>query len=307
MVQSKQELRDLFSEAQIEPNPTLGQNFLIDQNLMRLLVDKANLQPNDTVLEVGAGTGSLTELLAEHCGGVVAVEIDRNLAKIAQKKLSDKPNVELFCQNVFFESKLEMGLAIKLTDNLSRLGGRLLLVANLPYSLASPLLIECICGSLSFGQMYFTVQREVADRILSTHGRKSYGLLSVIFQAAGRVKRLRNLPPSVFWPEPAVDSTMLSWIRATEESAQVFTDATALGSNTPLSIDDLLTVREIARVFLRHRRKKISSCINLKQESSLTVSDLRRAMELTSTDPNLRGEQLPVPHYIALAQAVNSR
>ena len=104
MVQSKQELRDLLDRARIELRPNLGQNFLIDQNLMHLLVNRANLQPDDTVLEVGAATGSLTELLCEQAGAVVAVEIDRRLIEIAKQKLSGRDNADLLCRNMPYSS-----------------------------------------------------------------------------------------------------------------------------------------------------------------------------------------------------------
>ena len=307
MVQSKQELRDLLDGAGIEPRPNLGQNFLIDQNLMHLLVDKANLRPDDTVLEVGSATGSLTELLAEKCGAVIAVEIDQRLMKIAKQRLSGRDNVTLLCRDVLFDSKLDMTVALRLTDNLASLGGRLLLVANLPYNVASRLLVECICGELPFTQLYFTVQREVAERILAPAGTKTYGLMSILFQASGRVKRLRKLPPSVFWPRPEVDSAMLAWARATEETTAVLSGKGTMGSNLPLAIDDLIALREVAKVLLHYRRKKISSCIALKQESPLRVSNLNRALAITDIDPTLRGEQLSPEQYVALAQAVNMR
>ena len=307
MVQSKQELRDLLERAGLQPRPNLGQNFLIDQNLMHLLVKKAQLQPNDTVLEVGAATGSLTELLAEQAGAVVAVEIDRQLFKIAKQRLSDLKNVDLLRCDALFESKLDMSVVIKLTQHLGHLGGRLLLVANLPYSIASCLLIECICGELPFTQLFFTVQHEVAQRIVARPGSNTFGLMSIVFQAAGQVKHLRKLPPSVFWPQPEIDSAMLAWTRANENAPTSLSGQGTVGSNIPLTIDDLNTTREIAKVLLHHRRKKISSCIALKQDSPLRITDLNRALDLTKIDPNLRGEQLSVEQYVALAQAVNIR
>ena len=305
MVQSKQELCNLLDSAGITPRANLGQNFLIDQNLMQLLVANAKVQPDDTVLEVGAATGSLTELLAEQSGAVVAVEIDRRLMKIAKQRLSVRDNVDLLRCDALFGSKLDMNMALKLTDHLARLGGRLLLVANLPYSIASRLLIECICGELPFTELFFTVQHEVGQRIVAAPRSKNYGLMSIVFQASGRVKRLRKLPPSVFWPEPDVDSAMLSWTRTNETSPATPSSPGAVGASVPLTIDDLNTTREVAKVLLGYRRKKISSCISLKQNSPLRITDLNRALDLVQIDPNLRGEQLSVEQYVALARAIN--
>lgn len=307
MVQSKNELRDLLDQARIDPRPRLGQNFLIDGNLMNLLVQTAQLTPEDTILEVGAGTGSLTQLLATSSAAVVAVEVDHRLAEIAAQQLSSFSNVELLCHNALQDSRLSMDITLKLTANLARLGGRLLLVANLPYNIASPLLVDCICGELPFSELYFTVQREVADRILSTKGRRNYGLLSIIFRSSGRVQRIRNVTPLAFWPSPNVDSTMVSWIRATEDTLAAPDSRKGSGATAPLSTEDLLTVREVAKVLFHYRRKKISSAIALKQDSPLTITDLNRALAVTGIDPNLRAEQLTIDHYIALARAVNAR
>lgn len=300
MVQSKQELRDLLASADAQPRSSLGQHFLIDQNLIQLLVTEANLHPDDTVLEIGAGTGSLTESLAARAGTVVAVEIDVRLAKIARRQLANFPNVQLLCQDALFESKLDLGLTMKLTDSLARLGGRLLLVANLPYNLASPVLIECICGELPFEQMYFTVQKEVGQRIMSPPRKKTYGLMSILFQGTGRVRRLRKLPPSVFWPEPEVDSMMMAWSRATEHTAQGDLQAGQL----PLTIAELSNLREVAKVLFRHRRKKIGTSIELKQESPLTLTSLKRALARSGIDTNLRAEQLTVQQFVCLAEVL---
>ena len=305
MFQSKQELRELLEKERIQLRGNLGQNFLIDQNLMELLVKRANLAKDDTVLEVGVGTGSLTELLAEQCGSVVGVEVDSRLLKIARKRLKGRDNVELLGRNALFDSKLDMTVALKLATNLGRLGGRLLLVANLPYNVASPLLIECICGELPFCQMYFTVQLEVAERMLAGPGSKRYGLLSIVFQAGGQVRRMRKLGAGVFWPKPEVESAMMAWVRARETGGVGLSGRGVVGSKLALSIENLVTVREISRVLLHYRRKKISTCIALKQESPLTVNDLKRALAVTGVDPNLRGEQLSVEQYVALAYEVN--
>ena len=295
----------MLASADAQPRTSLGQHFLIDMNLMQLLVKEVNLDGNDTVLEVGTGTGSLTELLAEQAGSVISVEIDPRLAKIARSQLSRFSNVQVLCQDALFESRLDLGLAMKLTESLAKLGGRLSLVANLPYNLASPLLLECICGELPFEQMYFTVQKEVGERILSVPRKKTYGIMSIIFQGAGRVKRIRKLPPSVFWPEPEVDSMMMAWLRTTERNADAPHESGQVGSTVPLTTVELLNLREAAKVLLRHRRKKISTSIELKQDSPLTLNNLKRALEAADIDVNLRGEQLTVAQFIKLARALS--
>ncbi len=295
----------MLDSADAKPRSSLGQHFLIDMNLMHLLVKEAHLEGSDTVLEVGTGTGSLTELLGEQAGTVVSVEIDQRLAKIARSQLSRFSNVQVLCQDALVESKLNLGLAMKITESLAKLGGRLLLVANLPYNLASPVLLECICGELPFEQMYFTVQKEVGERIMSVPRKKTYGIMSIVFQGAGRARRLRKLAPPVFWPEPEVESMMMGWVRTTERNAEDPHESGQVGSAIPLSTAELFNLREAAKVLLRHRRKKIGTSIKLKQDSPLTLNNLRRALGARRIDTNLRGEQLTVEEFIDLAQTLS--
>ena len=183
-MQSKHQIRELIDSAGVRPNKRFGQNFLIDLNLMRLLIDTAIIQNNDVVLEIGPGTGSLTLGIAEKAGYCVSVEIDPVLANIAKGQLADKSNVEIIAADAL-KNKFEINPVVIDALNRARAihNGRLLLVSNLPYIAATPLIINLITGPIIADAMFVTVQKEVADRMNSQAGIKDYGILSILMAA----------------------------------------------------------------------------------------------------------------------------
>jgi 16S rRNA (adenine1518-N6/adenine1519-N6)-dimethyltransferase len=221
-MQTKQQIQQLLASAGVEPNKRLGQHFLVDLNLMRLLVDNANIGNNDIVLEVGCGTGSLTQALAERAGKVIAVEMDETLAKIAAGELATAGNVEVFNADIL-ENKNTINRTISGAIELARKKqlGRFLLVSNLPYSVASPLMMNLIIGPIVTDAIYVTVQKEVAGRMTATPGDKHYGTLSIHLAATGEVKTERALKPTVFWPQPQVSSAMISFVRKAEKAGHI--------------------------------------------------------------------------------------
>jgi len=174
-MQTKRQIAQLLAAAGVSPNRRLGQHFLVDLNLMRLLLDSAQPGPGDVVLEVGCGTGSLTEALAERAGAVVAVEIDRTLASIVASRLADR--------------------------------------ANLPYDVACPVIVHLVKGPPAADAMFVTVQKEVAERMTAAPGGRHYGSVSILLGATGSAHTLRTLGPGVFWPPPKVDSALVAFTR----------------------------------------------------------------------------------------------
>ena len=172
-MQSKHQICQLLESAGVRPNKRFGQHFLIDLNLMRLLIDTADIQKNDVVLEVGPATGSLTEAISEKAGFCVAVEIDAILADIARTQLADKTNVEIITADAL-KNKFEINPAVIDALNRARAvhNGRLLLVANLPYVAATPLMLNLITGEIVADAMFVAVQKEVADRMTAIRRHK---------------------------------------------------------------------------------------------------------------------------------------
>lgn len=202
-MQTLSEIRALLASRGLRPRRRFGQNFLHDQNLLRRLVDAAGIAPGDLVLEIGPGTGTLTEALLERGAEVVACEIDRDLAELVADRLGDR--ITLLRGDC-----LEKGRKLA-ADVRAALGDRpFRLVANLPYQVASPLMSALLIDHPGCLGQYVTIQREVADRLLAGPGTKAWGPLGVIVQALAEVERLANLPPTCFWPAPQVTSAMAS-------------------------------------------------------------------------------------------------
>jgi 16S rRNA (adenine1518-N6/adenine1519-N6)-dimethyltransferase len=209
--QTQSEIRRLLAEAQLTPQHRYGQHFLIDLNLMRKLVDAAELDTADTVLEVGAGTGSLTEILLD-CGvRVVAVEIDHGLQGILRRRLAGRPGFALVQGDALGGKHRVNPLVIKvLNERPPKPGGAYKLVANLPYQIATPLLMDLLVGAPRFERLTCTIQREVGERLAAAPRTENYGVVSVVVQTVADLMPLAIIPASAFWPRPQVESVMIT-------------------------------------------------------------------------------------------------
>lgn len=286
-MQTKRQIQHLLSSAGVSPNRRLGQHFLIDLNLMRLLVDSADIRRDDIVLEVGCGTGSLTEALAEKAGKVIAVEVDRNLAAIAERQLAETNNVELINTDIL-EGKHTLSRTV--IDAFARARrqcpGRVLLVANLPYNVASPVTMNLVTGPTIADAMYVTVQKEVARRMTAGPASDDYGTLSILLAATGDVGTIRTLKPAVFWPRPQVDSAVVGFVRRPEKAKR---------------IANMTLFTETVHFFMGHRRKTLMACTRLARERLAGFADWPEIFEQCRIDPKSRPEQLAAEDYIALA------
>lgn len=206
MAQTKQEIEAILEQAGSRPRHQFGQNFMIDQNLVRLVAEAGELTARDTVIEVGPGTGTLTEELLERAGSVVAVEIDRDLAAVLRNGFASRPQFTLI-EGDALSGKHAINPQLLAVVDKSRAGGNLKLVANLPYNIASPLIIELLIGGTQL--LAFTVQKEVALRLVASPNSNDYGPLSIMAQMLAKVEILRTLGPRVFWPAPKIDSALV--------------------------------------------------------------------------------------------------
>ena len=286
-MQTKSQIRELLAAAGVMPKRKFGQHFLVDLNLVRLLIDAAKIRSDDVVLEVGCGTGSMTQLLAERAGAVVTVEIDRTLAGIAGAQLAGLDNVELVGSDALSNKGALNPLVVDALDRARGTNpGRLLLVANLPYDVASALMVNLVKGPVVADEMVVTVQKEVADRMEARPGGKGYGGLSIFLAVTGCAETLRVLKPSVFWPPPGVDSAIVHFVRDEARCRQ---------------IEDMALFSDVVGLFIGHRRKMLRACAKHAGDS-LGDRDLWMGLfEACRIDPSQRPESLAPDQYVALA------
>ncbi|MHC5183755.1 MAG: ribosomal RNA small subunit methyltransferase A [Planctomycetota bacterium] len=206
-MQTKQDIERLLAGAGTQPKHRLGQNFLIDLNLMRMLIQTAHLNEQDVVLEVGTGTGSFSQGIAAQCGRLITVEYDTTLFNIAKSQFSRFGNIIQFNMDVL-ENKnaIQQEVLDAIESARDEFRGRFLLVANLPYNVGSSVMANLISGPVTADGMFVTIQKEVADRMAASPCNADYGTLSILMGATGTVRVLKKLPASVFWPRPQVES-----------------------------------------------------------------------------------------------------
>jgi len=284
------EIKALLAEAGLRPQKRYGQHFLIDGNLMRMLVDAADLGPADTVLEVGPGVGNLTELLAERAGWVVAVEIDPAVAEVAGRRLAGAQNLDLVVRDILADKHTIAPEVLDLAETRRRkLGGLLKLVANLPYQAATPLVAELVLRDPPLERLVFTVQEEVAARFAAEPGTADYGPVGVIVQTLGQVEILRRLSPSVFWPRPKVWSAMVR-IRPDAARRKI--------------IRDLNLLRRTIHGLFAHRRKRAARSLALADAAGGSPETWAARLKAAGLDPEARGETYTVEEIVRLANSL---
>jgi 16S rRNA (adenine1518-N6/adenine1519-N6)-dimethyltransferase len=214
MPQSKIEIQGILSDAGSPgPRHRFGQNFMIDQNLVRTVAEAGEIAAGELVVEVGPGTGTLTEELLGRAAEVVAVEIDRDLAKLLRERMATNQMFRLIEGDALANKHLLNAELVEAISSARGRGQRVKLVANLPYNIASPLVIEMLIVGVEV--LAFTVQKEVADRLRAKENSDDYGPLTVMVQMLARVEVLRTLSPQVFWPQPKIESAL---VRLTREN-----------------------------------------------------------------------------------------
>jgi 16S rRNA (adenine1518-N6/adenine1519-N6)-dimethyltransferase len=278
MAQNLGEIKGLLAAHGLRPRHRLGQNFLHDAHQMDAILAAAELQAGELVLEVGPGTGALTERLLEAGARVVAVEIDRGLEPILHERLDRfGPAFTLLVADVLASKhQIEPRVVAELVaaggcGGLPGAAPRFKLVANLPYQIASPLIANLLVDHPTMYLAIVMLQREVAGRLYAGPGGKDYGPLGVLVQAICEVQKLAVLTPGSFWPQPKVDSALVCLRRRPRALA-----------DDPQALSDFLQ-----RLF-RSRRKQLGAILG------------RKTVLPAGIDPAARPEQLTVEQIISL-------
>lgn len=290
--QTRSHLTKLFATYGFQPRGDLGQNFLIDLNIVRYVADQALIGPDDIVLEVGTGTGGLTTFLASEAAAVVTVEYDRNVFGLARQTLAGLSNVTLINADALknknrINPEVLAVVEAKLREDADR---KLKLVANLPYNVATPLISNLVASDLPWVAMVVTIQLELALRMTARpkHAR-NYGALAVWLQSQCRLKLLKRLGPQVFWPRPKVDSAIVSILPAPTRRA-------------------LIADRAFFHEFIRHiftqRRKHLRVVLHSIYKDRLDRGAIDNVFAELGLPADARAEQLEVETLVDLGNRV---
>lgn len=264
----------------IRARKALGQNFLVDRNVVARIADAVDIGPEDRILEVGPGKGALTELLAARCARLVAVELDTRLVPVLRREFSGNHRVEIVHDDI---------LKLDLRSLLASEGdGRWKVAANLPYNISTPVLFKFLDHIDLFSRMVLMLQKEVGDRLAASPGTKDYGTLSVFFQLHFNVARELIVRPGSFHPVPKVDSVVLSFVPLEKPREDV---------------GDEQYFRRMVKGAFSMRRKTLWNCLK-GADLGLSGGQLAEALETCGIDPGRRGETLSLGEFAALSRAM---
>jgi 16S rRNA (adenine1518-N6/adenine1519-N6)-dimethyltransferase len=283
-------LTNRFREAGIRPDVRHGQNFLIDLNLLDLLLETAEIGPQDVVLEIGTGLGSLTTKMAPLAAHVVTVEIDSRLYQLASEELVDARNVTMLKTDALKnKNHLSQTVVDTVQEKLRDVpGAQLKLVSNLPYNIATPILSNLLTFDPVPVSMTATVQKELADRINAQPGVKDYSALSVWMQALCYTRVVRIIPPQCFWPKPKVHSAIVHIVPNAHKREQV---------------KNLEFFHHFIRTLFQHRRKFLRGVLVSMFKDQLSKPDVDAILAGFDLPADARAEQLPVATLIGLSDA----
>jgi 16S rRNA (adenine1518-N6/adenine1519-N6)-dimethyltransferase len=274
MMSIKQELKEygLFAKKR------LGQHFLIDRNILNKVIRTAQVEKGDIILEVGPGLGEMTLALAQHAKKVIAVEIDSKLAVILKQKVEDFSNVEVVKSDIL---KMDFNLFLKKEGHLIKV------VANLPYQITTPLLFRFIESKKVFSTLTLMLQKEVAERMVASPGRKEYGPLSIFIQMFSDVSIRFFIKPSAFFPPPKVESAV---VRMSFKEKPV------------VKLEDEEWFKKVVKGCFGYRRKTLMNA--LKHSGLPLPQSVEPKLEKIRIDPQRRPETLTIQDLVHLAEAL---
>jgi len=262
----------------LRPQKRMGQNFLSDSKIAQQIVESAKVESQDVVLEIGAGLGALTIPIAQRAAKVLAVEKDRNLAKLLRNELaaSGIVNVELLEQDI---------RRLDVQDLVPATGRKVVVMGNLPYNLSSQILVQLIDARRFISRAILMFQKELAQRIVAQPGGRDYGRIGVMLQYCAAVKTVVDVKAAHFFPRPQIDSTVLE---------------VRFGANREnLAVDETLLFQVIKAAFSK-RRKTLKNAL-AGSELPINAHQAETTLQQSGIDPIRRAETLSVSEFVALS------
>lgn len=272
----------IMKKFDIRPSKRFGQNFLIDEGILRGIVAAADVTKEDMVLEIGPGTGSMTSLLCENAREVCAVEIDKKLIPALKDSLKEYDNLTIINEDIL---KTDISAVAEEKNS----GKPLKVVANLPYYITTPIITGLLESKAPIISLTVMVQKEVADRMISPPGKKTYGALSLAVQYYTEAKKVLDVPPSSFIPNPKVSSAVMNL---------------TLRETPPVNVRDEGFMFDIIRASFNQRRKTLVNGLKNSGLSGCLAETTVSALEKMGLSPMVRGEQLSLNDFARLSDLI---
>ncbi len=274
--------RALLARRGLRPRASRGQHFLVDPRVRDAIVDASGVGPGDMVVEIGPGTGVLTEALLQRGAAVLAVELDRELAAALAEGLGVHAALR-----VQVADALRFDFAAELAEHPER--GRIRVVGNIPYYITTPLILRLLQYRGLFAALYLTVQREVAERITAVPARKAYGALTLACQYWAETRAILAVPRAAFYPMPEVDSTLVRFDLLNIPRVSVASAAQLFG---------------VIRAAFGQRRKTLRNAL---RNAGWPLGALEAALGACSVSGERRGETLTLEEFARLSDALPAR
>ena len=276
-----QETNSTIRKHNIKLTKSLGQNFLIDENIITKIVDQGDVTKEDLVIEIGPGIGNLTRELAKRAGFVVAVEIDKHLIDALNENLGEFDNVKIINEDIL---KVDIDDLINST-NLSSVK----VVANLPYYITTPIIMKLLEKETKINKMIFMIQKEVAKRIVSREGTKDYGALSIAVQYYSTPKIAFIVSPNCFIPKPEVDSAVIEL---------------DIDKEPKVCLKSKDVFRKTVKAAFSQRRKTLINALSSSMGFNLTKDEYKEMFKELEIGENQRGETLSIYKFADLSNKI---
>lgn len=269
------QLKTLLRQHGLRLSKRLGQHHLIDEQIVWRVIERGQFAPTETVVEIGAGLGALTEALAQRVGRLIALEVDQRFAELLAERMAKAPHVEVRCQDVLtFPWEAFNGVTV---------------VGAIPYHITSPIIVSLCQARAAIRRALLILQLEVAERLLAPPGEKAYGRLSVLGQYGWQITKLFEVPRSAFFPQPAVDSCCI------QLSAR---------DRPPVTVEDEACFFEVVKAAFSQRRKTVVNCLLHERLIDVPRKYLEAILQPLGFPKAIRGERLSLEQFAELANAL---